>query len=374
VEAVERIHPDPFHDVSRARFLRAADRLRERLAGRSDERVLVGLMRLAALPSLRGRDGHLGLWPPDNPEAIHRFPIRVWSFPEGLHVTAAMNGAAPVGARVLRVNGSPIGAVLARLDRVVPRDTRSNLRAARTVFLTSAEVLVGLGLADTLDRVTLAVETRSGEWRSVTVPSVDADTFADWVDGWELLLPPRPGLAFLRDAARPSVVSYRPAERTVLVRYNVVLEGSGVVVARIRSATREGPVERIVLDLRSNGGGQAGGYRELLRYLAGSRIPLRVLIGRLTFSAAASFVTAIQRRIPDATLIGETMGGATSFWANPSSVRLPNSGLNVLIPSGSFGSPGRDEGSHVIRPDLAVPFTAADYFGGRDPPLERALR
>ena len=131
----------------------------------------------------------------------------------------------------------------------------------------------------------LDVETVEGERRSVSIDAVDAATYADWIGGWELLLPERPGLDFLRDAQAPFRVQYLASERTLDVRYQVAQEHSGGVVGAIRAAMRDHDVERIVLDLRNNGGGEAGGFRELLGFLVEKPVPLVVLVGRLTFSA-----------------------------------------------------------------------------------------
>ena len=60
-----------------------------------------------------------------------------------------------VGSKVLSVDGVPIDQVFRRLDPVVPRDNASNLRDAGTVFLTSAEVLDGIGIAGHLLTMTL---------------------------------------------------------------------------------------------------------------------------------------------------------------------------------------------------------------------------
>ena len=56
--------------------------------------------------------------------------------------------------------------------------------------------------------------------------AVDAQTYSAWVDGWELLLPQRPGLTFLQDAGTPFRVTYLASERTAYVRYNVVRDHS----------------------------------------------------------------------------------------------------------------------------------------------------
>ena len=122
VGRMRELHPDLFHGVSDASFDAATDALRAALPTMSDDQVLVGLMRLVASISAEGRDGHMGIWPPDNPGAVRRYPVRLWEFPDGLYVTAAMPpGADLVGGRVLAVNGRPLAEVERLLDPVVPR-------------------------------------------------------------------------------------------------------------------------------------------------------------------------------------------------------------------------------------------------------------
>ncbi len=86
---MEDIHPDLFHGVPEATFDRAADELIDAIPDLDDDEMLVGVMRLVAMISAHGGDGHMGVWPPDNPDAVHRFPVRLWEFPDGVYVTAA---------------------------------------------------------------------------------------------------------------------------------------------------------------------------------------------------------------------------------------------------------------------------------------------
>jgi hypothetical protein len=378
VDQMETLHPDLYHGVSRDDLARAVDDLVAELPTLDDDEVLVRIMRLVAMISSDGRDGHMGVWPPDNPEAVHRFPIRVWQFPEGLFVTAARApNEALVGSRILSVDGMPLDEVFARLDPVVPRDNSSNLRAARTVFLTSAEVLSGLGVADDRLTMNLEVEARGGVRRTAAVDAVDAGTYADWVGGWELPLPERAGARFLRDVADPFRLGYLRSSRALYVQYNLVEETSSAVVDAMRTAMRRDAVERVVLDLRNNGGGEAGGYRDLLRFLARPEIDgpgrLFVLVDRLTFSAAASLAVLLERGAEHAVFVGEPTGGAPNFWADPVTVTLPNSGLHALVSSRYFGIGGPSDMRSALEPDLRVAFTSSDYFSGRDPVLEAAL-
>ncbi len=378
VEQMEAVHPDLYHGVSPEELHRAVDDLVVALPTLDDDEVLVGIMHLVALVSSDGRDGHMGVWPPDNPEAVRRFPIRAWEFDDGMFVTAARSPDEDlVGSRILAVDGVPLDEVLERLDPVVPRDNVSNLRAARTVFLTSAEVLAGLGIAGDPAVMELEVEAADGVRRTATVDAVDAETYARWVGGWELPLPARDDLLFLRDLADEFRLTYLRSTRALYVAYHSVGESSSTLVDAIEAAMRAREVDRVVLDLRNNGGGEAGGYRDLLRFLAGPDFDrpgrLVVLIGRLTFSAGASLTVLLERQAEHAVFVGEATGGAPNFWADPVTVTLPNSRLNALVADRYFGIGGPNDARTAVEPDLVVPFTSSDYFAGRDPVLEAAL-
>lgn len=377
VEQMEAIHPDPDHGVPPAELHRAAAELVAELPSLDDDEVLVGIMSLVALVGSDGGDGHMGVWPPDNPLVVRRYPIRVWEFPDGVFVTAARPPYEDlVGSRIVSVGGRPLEEVFELLDPVVPRDNASNLRAARTVFLTSAEVLAGLGLADDASTVRLEVDV-DGVTRTESIEPVDAETYADWVGGWELPLPARADLPFTRHLTDEFRLAYLAPSRTLYVRYHSVGESSSGLVGEIETAMRDRRVDHLVLDLRNNGGGEAGGYRELLRFLAGPEFDrsgrLTVLIGRLTFSGAASLVVLLERQAEHIRLIGEESGGAPNFWADPVTITLPNSGLRALIPERYFGIGGPDDRRPAVEPDVPVAFTSSDYFLGRDPVLERAL-
>jgi C-terminal processing protease CtpA/Prc len=156
-----------------------------------------------------------------------------------------------------------------------------------------------------------------------------------------------------------------------------VEETSSELVHEVGAAMNADPVDRVVLDLRNNGGGEAGGYRDLLRFLKGpemDRPALEVLIGRLTFSAGTSLAVLLERRATHVTFLGEASGGAPNFWADPTTITLPNSGLKAQIADRYEGIGGPDDTRLTVEPDVVVPFTAHDYFSGHDPVLERALR
>ena len=88
-----------------------------------------------------------------------------------------------------------------------------------------------------------------------------------------------------------------------------------------------------MVDLRNNGGGDNTTYRHLLAVLQDPAIDrpgqLDVLIGRLTFSAAANFATEVERTT-DAIFVGEDMGGSPNLYGDARRVDLPYGGSAAL--------------------------------------------
>jgi len=90
-------HPNLFHDLSRTTFETAVDDLAAHADALSEDELLVGLMRLAALPGVR--DGHTGIFPldPSHRRVLHVYPIRLYTFADGTYVVGQ------AGARIFSV-------------------------------------------------------------------------------------------------------------------------------------------------------------------------------------------------------------------------------------------------------------------------------
>ena len=94
-DELERIHPNPYHAVSREEFRRQVDELAARADGLDRDELIVGLMRLMGL--LGERDGHSGIYTlHSHPRPMHLYPVRVYWFADGL---AAVGGGTFLRAR-----------------------------------------------------------------------------------------------------------------------------------------------------------------------------------------------------------------------------------------------------------------------------------
>jgi hypothetical protein len=374
-ERLQRLHPEPFHAVTRDAFEGELVALQERLGELSGPEAMVGLMALWAMLATE-RDGHqFAFLAPGVDHPI--LPLRVYEFEEGLFITAAM---APyeelVETRVTAIGGHPIAEVLAALEPLVPRDGPATLPAFRPIYLLMPDVLRGLGLIGDGD-VSLEVEGDDGT-RSVTVSPVPVAEFQAWA-GWLAYtgLPPRDGLR-ATELRQDDFSAERLPGGGIYVRYTQVSDVSSDQVDAMRDLAAAHPGERVLLDLRQNPGGDNHNYRIILSGLRDPGIDVEgrlfVLTDRVTFSAASNFATEIERTT-SATFVGEPMGGGLNFWDDVIWLDLPDYvvPMQVAISARYWEKAEPDDPRLSIEPDLPVPTLASDYFASRDTVLEAAL-
>ena len=136
-------HPNLFHDLSPARFDAAVADLNARAGALDDDGLMVGLMRIAALPGVR--DGHTGIFPPNpaQPPSPHAHPIRMFRFFDGTYVVGQAEGTSLLRTRVVAIDGHPLEDVMAAVAPLVPHDNESMLALRLPTYLNTPEVLHG---------------------------------------------------------------------------------------------------------------------------------------------------------------------------------------------------------------------------------------
>lgn len=214
------------------------------------------------------------------------------------------------------------------------------------------------------------------------------------------------------DLRRDFNVLMRDAEDRQLRGRNVFEEYDGVLVWRLKSFLSDEEIssglkkiqgrDKLVLDLRGNGGGSVGQVLRVAAVLLGHdtkiaverrrdrTVPLTaelrrekpwtgklaVLIDRRSASAAEVLAAAIQQN-GRGLLLGDRTAGAVQL----ASVQVNKVGVDRLVFFGTrvaeaeFELEGgrKIEGAGVM-PDFLMPLSAADLVGRRDPVLARALK
>ena len=98
LSALDSVHPNAWHSISREDFVAALDAYEAALPDFTPEEAVVELMRVVALLSREGRDGHQFAVPQPGSEPP-ALPLTVYEFDEGVTITAAAAAARGVGRR-----------------------------------------------------------------------------------------------------------------------------------------------------------------------------------------------------------------------------------------------------------------------------------
>jgi hypothetical protein len=183
---------------------------------------------------------------------------------------------------------------------------------------------------------------------------------------------------YLRNRDLEYWFEYLAAERAVYVQLNSVAdhpaESLAAFTERLFAFIGDSDADRLVLDLRWNGGGNTFLTQPLLHGLIGCRKVNRpgglfVIIGRQTFSAAQNTATAIERHT-HAIFVGEPTGSSPNFTGEMIPFELPYSKLTVNVSDLYWQTSWPTDRRPWIAPELYAPPTFAEYHAGRDPAMD----
>jgi hypothetical protein len=378
-------HGNLFHAMTRTQFDSALSAIEQRLPTAARNQIIVDLERLAALVG----DGHTNVSPwRDTAIAFHTLPVAFYWFDDGLAIRAATQDRADLlGSRVVEIGGVPIDSAIDRVRALIGRDNEMGVRAWAPVLLAMPEVLQAIGLAAEPGRVTLLV-VRDGVPRTVVLepaglfPMATGETDRSWMrrDGWVDARDGAPTPLWLSNPTDTYWYRYLPESRTLYCQLNAILQNPqdslAAFLARAVAAADAGGADRLVLDLRLNGGGNGQWNRDILRALIKSRYDapghLLVITGRRTWSAAGMLIADIET-FTDAVFVGEPSAARGNGYGDSQRLVLPNSHVTVRVSTlyWQFWDP-RDT-RPWIDPTVRTSFTLADYRAGRDPALAAAL-
>lgn len=378
-EAPKR-HKNLFHAMNREQFEKAVQQLDERIPEMNDDQIVVELGRIVAMI----RDGHTYLRYGWEPLDYPRLPIRIEALSDGMVVRAAdPKYATLVGGKVVSIGGRSSDQVLRTVSELAARDNDMTIRARVPLMLSIPALLHGLGLIQNTAEVPIVVE-KSGHNVSVNVaaealPPEGRHTwvpYPNWVVAAGDHLP-----LWLRHPDDIYWYEYLPDSRTLYVQWNAIQNKKDETVAhffqRVLEFAATKPVDRMVLDLRLNGGGNnylnTEPVKQILKSPLNQRGRFFVVIGPRTFSAAQN-LTNVLHKYSEAVWVGAPTGGSPNSFGDPAPLTLPNSKIQVYLSTLWWQDLDERDKRPWQAPDVAVEPTVSDFAAGRDPVMEAVLR
>lgn len=375
VDRLEALHPNLYHVVDRNTFGAARSRLHEAIPGMSDDEIFVELLRLITLAA-RERDGHMALSYFEG-TGFGIVPIQLYRFADGVFVVDARPELDHlIGKKLVGIGGRSLAEVDRLIDPLIPRDNENSLIGYRNLAYVTPNILAVLGVVDDPTTPVYLFDSDEGQ-TSEALAAVAPSAYG--LESIFNLPTPSEAPLYLTRRDQAFWLQHREDDGVLYIRLNEVRPTSGdenlaAFGQRAVSIVEGGNVERVIVDLRQNNGGNNQLIDAILGTLTHPLIDqagrLIVFTDRHTFSAAGNLVAAIGAET-GARFEGLSPGGSGSQFGDVERVVLPYSGVSAFIPTRQwvFGNPSFQP---LMQPmDLTLEPTAAEFFARKDPLLER---
>lgn len=372
-EQLPRVHKNAFHRVKREEFEAAVEALYNSVPKMSDDEIVVGMMKIIAMV----HDGHTYM---EAAPYFHNgaFPVSFYRFSDGLYVQKAAPAYADiVGGKVIKIGNANADDALAAVSAVINADNEMGILDLGPKFLAVPEILSGLKLINDKQKLTIVV-SKDGKARTVELTPEGAfhnvfNAPTDWADAADGQKAP----LYLTHPGDIYWFEYLKDKKVLYVKQNAVQNKPDETLAdfykRVFELVEKEPVDKLVIDLRNNGGGNNGLNTPIIIQMIRSKVDkpghLFVITGRQTFSAAQNFTNQIEK-FTDAIFVGEPTADHVNMYGDNRPFTLPNSGLVVRASTLWWQDLDPRDERKWKAPDIAADLSFDDYRAGRDPALQ----
>lgn len=320
--------------------------------------------------------------------AFHKLPLNLYHFSDGVYVEGAhQDNEKALGAKVLKVAGMPIADALSAVRPVVPAENDQFFKGYGLQYLLFPEVLHAQGITKELQQTVVLTLQKgeevfdmaftSGKMGALPTSYGFTKQEGEWRSAREQGTTPY----YLQELDKHYYFKYLPEEKTVYVRYSQVVPDPSINIPDFYESVfnfiKSKEVEKLVLDVRLNGGGNNFNNKTLVtKVIASEKInqigKFYVIIGRRTFSACQNLINEFDN-YTNVIFVGEPSGENVNFYGDNRTVNLPNSKIPVRLSWAWWQDKPQWQNADWTAPHLAVDLSFAEYQSNQDPILKTAL-
>lgn len=374
-------HKNAFHFMTREQFETAVKQLNDEIPNLKGQEIYVRFLKIIAMVG----DGHTSMQ-----ETAHfnfgMYPLRYHIYKEGVFIQSASTEYGEiVGGKVIKIGNTPIEKVLSQIDEIAWGDNHNEQsKKVETEFLLYLpKVLQGLKIAESDKSVSLTVEV-NGQQKAIEVKAIqDVQDIINYVRNGKKVNPydgstnPKP--IYLKDTQNNYWFEYLKDSKVVYVQFNATQNKSDESIAmffkRIFDFVENNLVEKLVLDVRNNTGGNLQLNKPIITGLIRSKLNERgkffVITGRRTFSAAQVLVNELEK-YSNAIFVGEPTGSSPNLYGDPLIITLPNSKFPFRVATLWHQTDPNDRRVFTA-PEIYAAITPDDYRNNRDPVMNEIL-
>jgi hypothetical protein len=269
---------------------------------------------------------------------------------------------------------------------MIGRDNEMDVTFYAPLLLVMPEVLHAFDMVEGPESARFTIE-KDGRRQTVTLkPSgpvelLPADTDLSWLpkEGWVDMRDgsAAPGPLWLKDPRNEFWFEFLPASKLVYAQINRVGDKEKESLAdfskRLFAFIESNPVDKLVLDLRLNRGGNGTLLRPLEIGLIRSKTNqpgrLFVVMGRSTWSASQFLLNHLEK-YTDAVFVGEPSGSKGTIYGDSRKITLPNSGITARVSVYYWQDWDPWDTRLWTAPNVTAELGSEDYRLNRDPALK----
>lgn len=305
-----------------------------------------------------------------------RLPFECYWFQEGIYITLTTPEFEDLlFHKVVNIDGNPIEDVIKHLSKIVSHENQSFLKSQIPDHLICVDMLFGLNISNKIENVRITIEDQYHEQRDVILPTIKYD---EW----------KPDALYDKATAYQALPLYRKnkgkyfwsefvrEKKLLYINYNkckdmptlMVRDFSNQLINDIES---NADIQRVVIDLRNNGGGNSELFKGFMKWLStfdrlNRRDKLFVIVGRDTFSSALLNAYYLKMNT-HAFFLGEPTGGMPNHYGEVKYLSLSSSGLYIRYSTKYYELDDKTLPSFI--PDVEFPVKFKDYIQNIDPCL-----
>ncbi|KAA1242511.1 S41 family peptidase [Aquimarina sp. RZ0] len=350
-----------------------------------EHEIIVGMSRIISL----FKYGHTYVSFHQKPFEFSELPFNLHEFNDGIYIQGThKNYPNAVGAKVIAVEGKPISDVLKAIEPTVEVENPQYFKAYGINNIRYPEILHAQKLTKTLqNKVVLTLEKNDKIFtqpftalpKGERVPTNRGYVHQNehWLDARDQSTTP----LYLKYLDKVYYSQYLAKEKAMYVRHSRIQDEAGESTknfyARVFNEIETGDVEKLIIDLRLNGGGNNYLNKDVIKSIMESRKinkvgKLFIIIGRRTYSACQNLVNEIDN-YTNAIFVGEPTAENVNFWGDNRPVTLPNSAIDISLSYLWWQDKPALENADWIVPGIPVTMSFDEYVSNQDPVLEAAL-
>ena len=365
-------HPDAFANTPESEFLALKAEIEARLETESDTEFLLDLMRLTALTGDSHTSVSIG-----GAADLRAYPFALLRRGESWYLSAVPSEEKDLLCQeVASLAGKPVEEITEAYGTLFDSDNPIHLRRQFRQACNVADIYEYLGLVEAGEPLTVTL--KNGKTLRLEPMSMEEMSKVE-IARISGLIKGQPETA----AADADYLAKPLTEAVYYIQYNVCREAKDLPMEDFAAAVAKdlaaGNYDRILLDLRNNGGGSDGviwPLFQVLREAMDNGARLVGLIGEATFSSA--LINAVEIQEMGGVLAGEHAGGSVCHFGAVKTFTLPNSKVRGQVSSkyldlNTLLDAAAGRGVEALQPDILVYQTLADTLSGKDTLVEACI-